>query len=667
MKKALVLLSLALLVCAMLTVISSAVFVTDVENGVGAYVRFDSRQTLTQSLSFGKDTSESIVYFDAEEIALRKIQTNPRWKDGNHDSQLWIATGSVDVIKYPYMRITYMAPTTDIKGETNFIETKTDTYLLNESGSEYAMQGGGYVMVGYGDSSRLSITVDGQYQTHVFDWSNNSSLTGLGTFMAGGIDIRLPLWPTALSDIYVYDVGFFETPELAASYNYEQEHLANATDLLDQDAPVLTAVAPEIIAQNSQGKIMGATTEMEYRKTGESWNDVTPDMAENGIPADVATAYHVRYKAKDGYNAGYVASIALPVAWEFSGGTMSGWFKDANGNGYTTTIDPETKDMTVVVPYGTNMTGMYLYNYGHYFVKTNLTNSGIGDIYGYILTKKNDYSVHPDNIVTTDAFNNCLPNGLNADGTPTELTVSVYEKNITYDEFTLTIIQENPYGVEIPTIGYNDAFANGVDAANARTAIETYVYPLLNEAVTVATCEVAEPTGADPFYKINFTFTGSEYLYTMRVVPVAIDGATLGSQIRKVGDTVDAIRFGTQINNFQTIKSDAADWGFEVQRGTLVTSAAILGGATLDHAFANGNEGVADVAGTVLYSGTEESDEIIYTAAVEGIPETEYSTALVARGYINICYKGEVVYTKYFTSKTASVNDVISAVENWEK
>lgn len=220
MKKALVLLSLALLVCAMLTVISSAAFVSDPENGVGAYVRFDSQLTLDQRLSLGKDTSASIVYFDAEEIALRKINKNPRWNAGT-DSQLWIATGSVDVIKYPYMRVTYMAPTTDIRGEANFSTVATDTYLLNEAGDAYA---DGLVYMPSGDGSRLSITVDGEYHRSVFNWSKHPSFNDLDSFMAGGIDIRLPLEPTALSDIYVYDIGFFATAEAAASYNYEQEY-----------------------------------------------------------------------------------------------------------------------------------------------------------------------------------------------------------------------------------------------------------------------------------------------------------------------------------------------------------------------------------------------------------------------------------------------------------
>ncbi len=78
----------------------------------------------------------------------------------------------------------------------------------------------------------------------------------------------------------------------------------------EQDAPEgLLGVAPTSM-DNDDGKITGTTTAMEYMMEGEeTWTPATaPEIT--GLPAGM---YHVRYAAKDGYNAGAHAMVTVPA------------------------------------------------------------------------------------------------------------------------------------------------------------------------------------------------------------------------------------------------------------------------------------------------------------------------------------------------------------------
>lgn len=78
----------------------------------------------------------------------------------------------------------------------------------------------------------------------------------------------------------------------------------------EQDAPTgLTGVAPTT-SDNLNGLIMDTTTAMEYRpSTTTRWTAVTGAFINNLTPGD----YEVRYMAKNGYNAGAIATITVPV------------------------------------------------------------------------------------------------------------------------------------------------------------------------------------------------------------------------------------------------------------------------------------------------------------------------------------------------------------------
>ena len=83
------------------------------------------------------------------------------------------------------------------------------------------------------------------------------------------------------------------------------------TDTLprNQDAPTgLTGVAPT--AALNDGKITGVTTAMEYKAAANTTYSAVTGTAIYGL---IAGDYHVRYAARDGYNAGATTTVTVPV------------------------------------------------------------------------------------------------------------------------------------------------------------------------------------------------------------------------------------------------------------------------------------------------------------------------------------------------------------------
>ncbi len=116
---------------------------------------------------------------------------------------------------------------------------------------------------------------------------------------------------------------------------------------VDQDAPTnLEGVAPTSVA-NSDGKITGTTTAMEYKLQGATdWTEVTGTE----ISGLAAGTYEVRYAAKEGFNAGTVAEVEVPAYVESSDATLSGLTIDGTT---VTDFDAATETYDVELAAGT--------------------------------------------------------------------------------------------------------------------------------------------------------------------------------------------------------------------------------------------------------------------------------------------------------------------------
>ncbi len=103
--------------------------------------------------------------------------------------------------------------------------------------------------------------------------------------------------------------------ELYRSFQYIAYYdTQEKADKMTQLAPkAITVSAPT--AKGGKGTISGLTTDMEYRLS--ATGKYTAVTAET-IEVDAAKSYDIRYKEKEGYNAGYATTVVVPHYWDLN-------------------------------------------------------------------------------------------------------------------------------------------------------------------------------------------------------------------------------------------------------------------------------------------------------------------------------------------------------------